>query len=324
MTSDWVGHRLLLVSGQALYQLPLDAFLTTSLLTPRKLIELSTGATDAKQLTFDPFKNTAYLLTRNGSLFLLNLARSHEKNLALVVPCLTSQTVTWMMTEFAWNRASSPKIYALTWNGLIVIDVEENNKCNEVRIDWNKFGAMSAFAIADKLFVFVTSSEMLIYGRETVVPIPITYPPLRQILAVSQSSQPYPDRSCFALPSSAGIQFTVVNEGKTGAFLEVSKPPPLNICHGVSLPQTHYEFTNFRFTSLRKNTDKVKHIRSYTEKIHVENGILDKETDYEVTVAWLNRYSDASGISDPKSFRTGFGYPSAPRSLQAVAVTPDT
>ncbi|KAK6052851.1 fibronectin type III domain protein [Cooperia oncophora] len=74
----------------------------------------------------------------------------------------------------------------------------------------------------------------------------------------------------------------------------------------------------------RKNTDKVKHIRSYTEKIHVENGILDKETDYEVTVAWLNRYSDASGISDPKSFRTGFGYPSAPRSLQAVAVTPDT
>ncbi|XGW06355.1 hypothetical protein V3C99_016566 [Haemonchus contortus] len=324
MTSDWVGHRLLLVSGQALYQLPLDAFLTTSLLTPRKLIELSTGATDAKQLTFDPFKNTAYLLTRNGSLFLLNLARSHEKNLALAVPCLTSQTVTWMMTEFAWNRASSPKIYALTWNGLIVIDVEENNKCNEVRIDWNKFGekglkAMSAFAIADKLFVFVTSSEMLIYGRETVVPIPITYPPLRQILAVSQSSQPYPDRSCFTLPSSAGIQFTVVNEGKTGAFLEVSKPPPPNICHGVSLPQTHYEVY---FT--RKNTDKVKHIRSYTEKIHVENGILDKETDYEVTVAWLNRYSDASGISDAKSFRTGFGYPSAPRSLQAIAVTPDT
>ncbi|VDL71120.1 unnamed protein product [Nippostrongylus brasiliensis] len=311
MTSDWVGHRLLLVSGQALYQLSLDAFLTTSLLTPRKLIELSTGATDAKQLTFDPFKNTAYLLTRNGSLFSLNLARTHEKNLALVVPCLTSQTVTWMMTEFAWNRATSPKIYALTWNGLVVIDVEENNKCNEVRIDWNKFGekglkAMSAFAIADKLFVFVTSSEMLIYGRDTVSPIPISYPPLRQILAVSQSSQPYPDRSCFVLPSSAGIQFTVINEGKTGAFLEVSKPPP---------PNVYFH---------RKNSDKVKHIRSYTEKIHVENGILDKETDYDVTVAWLNRYSEASGISDSKQFRTGFGYPSAPRSLQAVAVTPDT
>ncbi|VDM58303.1 unnamed protein product [Angiostrongylus costaricensis] len=282
MTSDWVGNRLLLVSGQALYQLPLDAFLTTSLLTPRKLIELSTGATDAKQLTFDPFKNTAYLLTRNGSLFMLNLSRNHVKNMALVAHCLASQTVTWMMTE----------------KGL---------------------KAMSAFAIADKLFIFVTSSEMLIYGRETVVPIPIAYPPLRQILAVSQSSQPYPERACFALPSSAGIQFTMVNEGKTGAYLEVSKPPPPNICHGVSLPQTHYEvYFN------RKNSDKVKHIRSYTEKIHVENGILDKETDYEVTVAWLNRYSEASGTSDPKPFRTGFGYPSAPRSLQAVAITPDT
>ncbi|KJH51479.1 fibronectin type III domain protein [Dictyocaulus viviparus] len=337
MTSDWVGHRLLLVSGQALYQLPLDAFLTTSLLTPRKLIELSTGATDAKQLTFDPFKNTAYLLTRNGSLFMLNLSKGHVRNMASIVPCLSSQTYTVLtilimlhgklcrhVAEFAWNRASSPKIYALTWNGLVVIDVEENNKCDEVRIDWNKFGekglkAMSAFAIADKLFVFVTSSEMLIYGREKVVPIPITYPPLRQILAVSQSSQPYPERSCFALPSSSGIQFTMVNEGKTGAYLEVSKPPPPNTCHGVSLPQTHYEvYFN------RKNSDKVKHIRSYTEKIHVENGILDKETDYEVTVAWLNRYSEASGTSDPKPFRTGFGYPSAPRSLQAVAVTPDT
>ncbi|EPB73069.1 hypothetical protein ANCCEY_07843 [Ancylostoma ceylanicum] len=140
MTSDWVGHRLLLVSGQVLYQLPLDAFQTTSLLTPKKLIELSMGATDAKQLTFDPFKNTAYLLTRNGSLFSLNLAHAHGVNLALAVPCLTSKTVTWIMTEFAWNRASSPKIHALTWNGLTVIDVEENNKCNDINIDWEKFG----------------------------------------------------------------------------------------------------------------------------------------------------------------------------------------
>ena len=103
------------------------------------------------------------------------------------------------LPEFAWNRASPPKIFALTWNGLTVVDLEENNKCNEVRIDWNKFGetglkAVSAFAIADKLFVFVTSSEMIIYGRnrETYIPIPITNPPLRQILAVSQSSQPFP------------------------------------------------------------------------------------------------------------------------------------
>uniref|UniRef100_A0A1I7XMJ1 Receptor protein-tyrosine kinase n=1 Tax=Heterorhabditis bacteriophora TaxID=37862 RepID=A0A1I7XMJ1_HETBA len=330
LTSDWVGNRLLFVSGMALYQLSLDPFLTTSLLTPKKLIELSTGATDAKQLTFDPFKNNAYLLTRNGSLFSLNLSRGLEQNLALVVPCLSSQTVTWMMTgsqyysEFAWNRASSPKIYALTWNGLIVVDVEENNKCNEVRIDWNKFGekglkAMSAFAIADKLFVFVTSSEMLIYGRETVVPIPIANPPLRQILAVSQSSQPYPERTCFSLPSSSDIQFAVINEGKTGAFIEVVKPPPPTTCQGVSLPQTHYE-VYFK----RKNSDKVKHIRSFTEKIHIENGILDKETDYDVTVAWLNRYSAVSSISDARTFRTGFGYPSAPRSLQATPITPDT
>ncbi|EYC06498.1 hypothetical protein Y032_0075g927 [Ancylostoma ceylanicum] len=326
MTSDWVGHRLLLVSGQVLYQLPLDAFQTTSLLTPKKLIELSMGATDAKQLTFDPFKNTAYLLTRNGSLFSLNLAHAHGVNLALAVPCLTSKTVTWIMTEFAWNRASSPKIHALTWNGLTVIDVEENNKCNDINIDWEKFGAhlrsMSAFAIADKLLVFVTASELLIYEKiaeRKLASLSIANTPVRQIVAVSQSSQPFPDRSCFTLPNSAGIQFSVTNDGKTGALLEVSKPPPPNNCQGISLPQTHYEVY---FT--RKNTNKIKHIRSYTEKIHVENGILDKETDYEVAVAWLNRYSDASGFSEPKLFRTGFGYPSAPRSLQAVAVTPDT
>ena len=134
--------------------------------------------------------------------------------MALTVPCLASQTVAWMMTgrifeiaqfsttkflEFAWNRAASPKIYALTWNGMLIVDVEENYNCSEYRIDWNKFGekglkSMSAFAIADKLFVFVTSTEMLIYGTESIGQIPISNPPLRQILAVSQSSQPYPGR----------------------------------------------------------------------------------------------------------------------------------
>jgi hypothetical protein len=56
ITSDWVGNRLLFVSGMALYQLSLDAFLTTTTLTPQLLIDLSSGAADAKQLTFDPFK----------------------------------------------------------------------------------------------------------------------------------------------------------------------------------------------------------------------------------------------------------------------------
>ncbi|CAB3397610.1 unnamed protein product [Caenorhabditis bovis] len=323
MTSDWVGHRLLFVAGTALYQLPLEPFLSTSLLNPHKLIQLS-SATDAKQLTYDPFKNTAYLLTKNGSLFALDLNQNTEANLALTISCLTSQTVTWMMTEFAWNRASSPKIYALTWNGLIYVDLAEDYQCNEVRIDWSKFGekglrAISSFAIADTLFAFVTSSEMLIYGKESITPIPIANPPLKQILAVSQSSQPYPDRSCFELPSSKGIAFTIVNEGKTGAYLDVTKSMLPSACEMVSMPQTQYEIY---FT--RKNTDKVKHVRSYSDKIHVENGILDKETDYDVTVTWLNRYSPASGISATKSFRTGFGYPSAPRDPHAIPVTPDT
>ncbi|PIC22584.1 hypothetical protein B9Z55_016584 [Caenorhabditis nigoni] len=323
MTSDWVGNRLIFVAGTNLYQLSLEPFLSTSLLNPHKLITLS-AATDAKQLAYDPFMNTAYLLTKNGSLFALDMNKNTEANLALTVPCLASQTVTWMMTEFAWNRASSPKIYALTWNGLINVDLAEDFQCNEVRIDWSKFGekglkAISSFAIADKLFAFVTSSEMLIYGRDTVTPITIANPPLKQILAVSQSSQPYPERSCFELPSSKGIVFSIVNEGKTGALLEVTKSSSSSACLDVSMPQTQYEIY---FT--RKNTDKVKHVRSFSDRIHVENGILDKETDYDVTVTWLNRYSPASGVSSSKSFRTGFGYPSAPRDPHAIPVTPDT
>ncbi|CAI2353342.1 unnamed protein product [Caenorhabditis sp. 36 PRJEB53466] len=323
MTSDWVGNRLIFVAGTNLYQLSLEPFLSTSLLNPQKLIQL-TAATDAKQLTYDPFMNTAYLLTKNGSLFALDLNKKTEENLALTVSCLASQTVTWMMTEFAWNRASSPKIYALTWNGLIYVDLAEDFQCNEVRIDWAKFGekglkSISSFAIADKLFAFVTSSEMLIYGRDTVTPIPIANPPLKQILAVSQSSQPYPDRSCFELPSSKGIVFSIVNEGKTGALLEVTKSSSSSACQDVSMPQTQYEIY-----FARKNTDKVKHVRSFSDRIHVENGILDKETDYDVTVTWLNRYSPASGVSASKSFRTGFGYPSAPRDPHAIPVTPDT
>uniref|UniRef100_A0A1I7V470 Protein roller-3 n=1 Tax=Caenorhabditis tropicalis TaxID=1561998 RepID=A0A1I7V470_9PELO len=323
MTSDWVGNRLIFVAGTNLYQLSLEPFLSTSLLNPHKLIQL-TAATDAKQLAYDPFMNTAYLLTKNGSLFALDMNKNTEANLALTVPCLASQTVTWMMTEFAWNRASSPKIYALTWNGLINVDLAEDFQCNEVRIDWAKFGdkglkSISSFAIADKLFAFVTSSEMLIYGRDTVTPITIANPPLKQILAVSQSSQPYPERSCFELPSSKGIVFSIVNEGKTGALLEVTKSSASSACQEVSMPQTQYEIY---FT--RKNTDKVKHVRSFSDRIHVENGILDKETDYDVTVTWLNRYSPASGVSASKSFRTGFGYPSAPRDPHAIPVTPDT
>ncbi|GMS80022.1 hypothetical protein PENTCL1PPCAC_2197 [Pristionchus entomophagus] len=323
MTSDWVGHRLLFVSGKSLYQIALDPFLSTSILTPKKLQDLSPGAADAKQLTYDPFTNTAYLLTRNGSLFSLNLWKGQEENLALSLSGLSSRTITWMMAEFAWNQASSPRIYALTWNGMITIDTQAR-KCDELQIDWSKFGerglkSISAFSIADKLFVFVTSSEMLIYGKDSIVPITIANPPLRQILAVSQSSQPFPERSCFSLPASSSIEFKIVNEGRTGSLLEVSPPPSHSSCAGISAPSTQYDVY---FT--RKGTDKVKHVRSFTETIHVENGILDKETAYEVTITWSNRYSPASGVSQPRQFRTGFGYPSPPAEPFAVPISPDT
>lgn len=48
---------------------------------------------------------------RNGS----------ESNLALELNCLKSQTVTSIVGQFEWNRAVSPKIFALTWNGMIAI-----------------------------------------------------------------------------------------------------------------------------------------------------------------------------------------------------------
>eukprot|EP00080_Pristionchus_pacificus_P014883 PDM74903.1 rol-3 [Pristionchus pacificus] len=253
----------------------------------------------------------------------------HKVSIGGDVSRIDAMTSDWVghrllfVSEFAWNQATSPRIYALTWNGMITIDTQAR-KCDELQIDWSKFGerglkSISAFSIADKLFVFVTSSEMLIYGKDSIVPITIANPPLRQILAVSQSSQPFPDRSCFSLPASSSIEFKIVNEGRTGALLEVSRPPSHSSCEGISAPSTQYDVY---FT--RKGTDKVKHVRSFTETIHVENGILDKETAYEVTITWSNRYSPASGVSQPRSFRTGFGYPSPPADPFAVPISPDT
>lgn len=62
--------------------------------------------------------STAYLLSKNGSLFSLDLANGTETNLDLLLNCLKSQTVTSVGAEFTWNRAASPLIYALTWNGM--------------------------------------------------------------------------------------------------------------------------------------------------------------------------------------------------------------
>ncbi|TKR60741.1 hypothetical protein L596_027940 [Steinernema carpocapsae] len=325
MTSDWVANRLLIVANHHLMQIPLETFQTLSTVTPKKVLLLSSGAGEAKQLIFDPFTNVAYLLTKNGSLFSLDLSKGTEQNLGLGLDCIRSETVTAVMGDFGWNRASSPVIYALTWNGLITVD-PISAKCTNIDVDWSKFGdkgikSISSFSIADKLFAFVTSSELLIYDRQTVTVTPVTIinPPLKQILAASQSSQPYPDRSCFALPSSSSIKFNVTNEGRTGALVTVAEPAIPDSCHSVSFPATQFEL-NFK----RKNSDKVKHLVSQSNQIHLENGILDKETDYDVTVSWFNRYSPINGVSEARGFRTGYGYPSAPQDASALALTPDT
>ncbi|KAK0410497.1 hypothetical protein QR680_005159 [Steinernema hermaphroditum] len=325
MTSDWVANRLLIVANHHLMQISLETIQSLSVVTPKKVLLLSSGAGEAKQLIFDPFTNVAYLLTKNGSLFSLDLHKGTEQNLGLGLDCIRSETVTAVMGDFGWNRASSPVIYALTWNGLITVD-PISAKCTNIDVDWSKFGdkgikSISSFSIADKLFAFVTSSELLIYDRQTVTvtPVPIINPPLKQILAASQSSQPYPDRICFTLPSSNSIKFNVTNEGKTGALVTVTEPTISDSCHAISFPATQFE-VNFR----RKASDKVKHLVSQSNQIHVENGILDKETDYDATVSWFNRYSAISGVSEPRPFRTGYGYPSAPQDASALALTPDT
>uniref|UniRef100_A0A0N4ZIK1 receptor protein-tyrosine kinase n=1 Tax=Parastrongyloides trichosuri TaxID=131310 RepID=A0A0N4ZIK1_PARTI len=325
ITSDWVANRLLIVANHQVMQISLELFTSLSVVTPKKLFSLSTASQDAKQLLFDPFTFHGYLLTKNGSLFSLNFKEGTEQNLALSIDCLRSQTVTSTMTEYIWNRATSPLIYALTWNGLITID-PKTKTCKDISIDWSVFGekgikSISSFSIADKLFVFVTSSQLLIYNRNsaTASPISIVNPPLKQILAVSQSSQPSPDRSCFALPPSTNIKFNLKNEDKSGALIEITEPTIPSSCSAISFPPTQYE-VHFK----RKNTDKVKHIQSISNIIHVENGILDRDTDYEVSITWLNRYFPPTSQSEPKYLKTGYGYPSAPQNFNAFSVSPDT
>uniref|UniRef100_A0AC35FXU0 Uncharacterized protein n=1 Tax=Panagrolaimus sp. PS1159 TaxID=55785 RepID=A0AC35FXU0_9BILA len=187
------------------------------------------------------------------------------------------------MTDFKWNRAASPIIYALTWNGIIAIDSNSNsnNKCTDIKIEWDKFGekgikSVQTISIADKLFVFGTATDLIIYDRstESLSTLPMKNTPLKQILAVSQSSQPYPERTCFQLPPPETIQFNVTNEGRTGALISVKEPIPSSSCTNISFPPTQYD-VHFR----RAKTDKVKHFRSISNNIHIENGILDKETE---------------------------------------------
>lgn len=55
MASDWVSNRLLIVANHELLQIPLESLDSLSVVTPKKLFTLSSGAQDAKELVFDPF-----------------------------------------------------------------------------------------------------------------------------------------------------------------------------------------------------------------------------------------------------------------------------
>ncbi|KAI6223598.1 Tyrosine-protein kinase receptor [Aphelenchoides fujianensis] len=295
MTSDWIANRLLLVGNQELLQISLENFQTQTAVVPKQLITLSVGAQDAKQLAFDPFTNTAYLLAKNGSLFSLNLNKQKEVNLGLHLDCLKSQTVTSIVGEFVWNKPTSPTLYCLTWNGMITID-PSTMKCSEVSIDWSQFGdddasvqsmkpdsqqglkSVTSFSVADKFFIFATATRLFIQDKfmGPITQIPIRNPPLKQILAASHSSQPYPDRQCFVLPAPSAINFTLRNEDRTGALIEVNDTniQPAITCPGISFPQTQYEIF-FK----RHDSEKIKHVQSNQRNTHVENGILDKETE---------------------------------------------
>jgi hypothetical protein len=122
---------------------------------------------------------------------------------------------------------------------------------------------------------------LLVYDRSggTVSQFPIPNPPLKQLLAVSQSAQPFPNRDCFQLPSPAQSTFTVQNEGRTGAIVELAEPKrdPAQIppeCANISQPQIQFEI-HFR----KKGSDKEKLIHSNSNKTFIDQGVLDKNTE---------------------------------------------
>lgn len=93
---------------------------------------------------------------------------------------------------------------------------------------------------------------------------------------MSQSSQPYADRACFTLPSLSKLNFTVKNEGQTGAIVEVNEPQTtLESCAKISTPQTQYQI---QFRQL--NTENIKLINVINQSTHIDNDVLEKETEY--------------------------------------------
>ncbi|KAI3416765.1 protein tyrosine kinase activity protein [Globodera pallida] len=351
MAADWVANRLLLVGKRELTTIHLDQLQDSpSTVLLKKLFPLSLGAQDAKQLVYDPFTNTAYLLTKNGSLFALDLNRGIESNLELTTGCLRQKTIPSIVGEFVWNKAASPQLYALTWNGLTELKLNSDNNCPDINVNWSMFGGLTTFNLerpdpaehlknkldSKQFTVFATPNDLLVYDRQTaaVSQFPSPSPPIRQLLAVSQSSQPFPNRDCFQLPPASQISFNVKNEGRTGAVVEVhelqlqkdAQQQQSNECVNVSQPITQYD-VHFRKRGTDKHQqEKIKTVHSSSNRIVVDNGVLEKYTDfcYGVTVSWLNHYCPPQGQSEAKLLHTGFGYPSAPKEPKALALTPDT
>ena len=49
------------------------------------------------------------------------------------------KTITSFVGEFIWNRAASPQLYALTWNGLMELRLGADT-CPDVNVNWEVFG----------------------------------------------------------------------------------------------------------------------------------------------------------------------------------------
>uniref|UniRef100_A0A914WSJ0 Fibronectin type-III domain-containing protein n=1 Tax=Plectus sambesii TaxID=2011161 RepID=A0A914WSJ0_9BILA len=324
MASDWLANRLLVVGNGNIYRIDLDDLKSASLVMPRKLLALSSSARDAKDLLFDPFTNTAYILTTSNALIAVDLHTSTEENLSVTIDCLKEKPLKAIAAEFIWNSPKSPFIYALSSTGLIHFNPTAK-ECTDVEVDWSQItggiDAVSSLSLADKDLIFGTPTGVTLYNStsQKSSDVPAKNAPFKSILAVSQASQPYPDRSCFELPPGGDIDFSVKNRGRSGAIVTVTPPTTAAACQDLSLPQTEYEVL-FK----RRDSEKTKHVTSFENTIQINEDVLDLDTDYEVAVTWRNRFSQPKDLSRTKPLTTGFGYPSAPKSAQAYSLSPDT
>uniref|UniRef100_A0A183CFH2 Guanylate cyclase domain-containing protein n=1 Tax=Globodera pallida TaxID=36090 RepID=A0A183CFH2_GLOPA len=240
----------------------------------KKLFPLSLAAQDAKQLVYDPFTNTAYLLTKNGLLFALDLNRGFGW-----LP--EAKDDTSIVGKFVWNKEASPQLYALTWNGLIELKLNSDNNCPDINFNWSLFGetglkAISLFTVADKVLVFATPNDLLVYDRQTaaVSQFPSPSPPIHQLLRLT-------------LPPASQISFNVKNEGRTGAVVEVhelqlqkdAQQQQPNECLNVSQPITQYDVHFRKAPAGQPASEKIKTVHSSSNRIVGDNGVLEKYTE---------------------------------------------